>query len=619
MLVTRSNFDQVVQRFSIAGEYGLDTETTGLRWKDRLFSVILTDEEDSFYFNFNSKPDHTGKSPDPELVLPRSFLPRMRPIFANKGSVFFASDVKYDMNMLAHEDLWVEGGVHCLQVVERLIKNNYPDESFYGLGKVAERRGLKKSEAVEEYIMAHKLYEKKAIPGKKKLWLDKHFDWVPFDVMAPYAVQDGKLHRVIGREQAARVELIDAMGDPAPSLRSLLETERRLIPVCLEMERTGILIDEDYTRKALAYEQDQAEEAKADFELATGLVFDNKKKTLIEAFTAAGEHIPTTDKGNPCLNEEALERMTTPVAQIVQRIREHEKNASTYYSSYLYYMCEDGRIRANMRQGGTTTGRFSYWDPNLQNVPKEDDEADLGKPFIVRSCFVPTPGMCFVPIDYQQQEFRLMLDYAGQADLIRDILAGYDPHTATAELTGLSRRNAKILNFGIPYGMGLELLAKRLGVGVGEAAEMRSVWFGRLPKVARFLKEAGRKAGRRGYVWNHFGRRLHCDDPRFGYKLANHIIQSTGADIIKRAMPGVHEHFRNKKCRSRMLIQVHDEILYEFHPEEFEEISKVKAIMTSVYEPRNGMPMDCSVEHSWKSWGAPDKAKGMPSGRKEAV
>jgi len=247
-----------------------------------------------------------------------------------------------------------------------------------------------------------------------------------------------------------------------------------------------------------------------------------------------------------------------------------------------------------MRQGGTATGRFSYADPNLQNLTKNDPGE-----FKVRRCVIPDENYFFGSIDYDQMEFRLMLDYAGQLDLIKQIKEGYDPHTATSELVGIPRRAAKILNFGLLYGMGLDLLAKSLGVTREEAREFKSQYFGRLGRVKKFIRTATYRAESRGFVHDWLGRRFYTSDKRFVYKAANSIIQGGCSSIVKKAMNELDTFLEDKK--SHMLIQIHDEILFNVHNDEKEILPELSKIMAEVY-PFTHMPMSCSISTSKKNF-----------------
>ena len=399
-------------------------------------------------------------------------------------------------------------------------------------------------------------------------------------------------------------------------ISNVANTEVNLTKVCFKMERTGIRIDRDYTERALAYERTEIERGVRDFKGLTGIDFSDGRTCLRAAFDALGERYPTTELGNPSFTESVLESMETPVASLVNRIRHHQKRASTYYSSFLYF-AQDDIIHPNMRQAGTTTGRFSYSDPNLQNVPKEDRPSDRTAPFSVRKCFIPTnrdaPLVC---IDFMQQEFRLMLDYAGEKSLITAINDGADVHQATADLIGIHRSHAKTINFGLLYGMGIGKMAKSLKISEKEAQGYRDKYFSKLPMVKKFLKNVAFVARQRGFVRNWAGRRCYLPARELDYVMPNHIIQGGCADILKSAMVEIDNYFDRKCMRTRLNLQVHDELVFNWDPQEYEEIHEVKKIMEAVYKPRNGMKMEVSVDHSFVSWGYFDKVKGVPGGGK---
>ena len=274
----------------------------------------------------------------------------------------------------------------------------------------------------------------------------------------------------------------------------------------------------------------------------------------------------------------------------------------TYYSSFLHLLGGDGRLRATINQAGTESGRFSYMNPNLQNIPKQDED---GLEFYVRKCFIPAPGFTLYSIDYQQQEFRLMLDYAGDKKLIHAINNGADVHQATADLIGISRNQAKTINFGLLYGMGVEKLAKALGLTEKEARDIKLDYFGKLPLVERFIRSVTKTGEARGFIYNWMGRRCYIEKKEWAYILPNHLIQGSGADVIKDAMNSI-DHFL-KPYESRMVLQVHDELVFEIKKGEEEIVEPIKKIMEDVYQPRNGMKLTCSTEFSTVSWGHPDK------------
>jgi DNA polymerase-1 len=609
MIVRRKDFESIVSRLSQAGMYGLDTETTGLRRKDRLFSIILADEQDGYYFNFNDRPDHRGFKPAEEWILPRSFLPHLQRIFSNHESTFGIHNAKFDMGMLAKEGLEIHGSVHCTEALARVIKNNH---MRYSLADCAARIGLAKDAAVEEYIRKNKLTSKRPIPGKdrpEELW---HFELVPFEIMAKYGINDAILHRKLMLHQVEQFADMDAKAPVnAPSIMPLVRNEQALTRVCFEMEQRGIRINRSYAQGALSYTQQVATSAMKSFEELTGHPYDNSATTFVAAFKKIGIELPKTPTGKPCTKAEVLEGLDNPVSRKIVEIRTQQKLVSTYYSNFLYFADEMDILRANMRQGGTETGRFSYSDPNLQNVPKEDEPEDLEKPYLVRSCFIPREGHCFVMIDYEQQEYKLMAGYAGEQELVEAILSGKDVHQATADLMGVTRKAAKAINFGLLYGQGAALLAKSLGVTIEEAYRLKRLYFSKLPKIQRFIRSVQDTVQARGYIWNWLGRRCHLADSQYAYIIPNHLIQGGGADVVKRAMVELSVFLADKD--TKMLVQVHDEILFEVPTHELHLVPELKRIMENVYPKRNGLGLTCSVEHSWKSWGSRDKVKGFPN------
>jgi len=199
MIVSNENFAEVVEKLSQPGQYGLDTETFGVDFDDRLFSIIISDNTDSFYFNFLEKPDHLGRTPPPEFCLPReSSLLALGGALSRVDSLWFIHNAKFDLQKLRLEGIEINGRVHCTMATERLIYNHYLDHS---LDACARRRGLEKDKTVEEYIKKFNLYEVKN--GEKK----PRFDLVPFFIMSTYGQQDGRLAYQIGIDQRRELDL----------------------------------------------------------------------------------------------------------------------------------------------------------------------------------------------------------------------------------------------------------------------------------------------------------------------------------------------------------------------------------------------------------------------------
>ncbi len=620
MIVERSNFMLCLDQVGIAHVCGLDTETTGLQWwKDELFSVIVRTEREVFYFNFNWQPDHLGNFPEEKYLLPRAWIPKLGEVLSRPSVTLYGSNAKFDMHMLANEGVWLDDSeVVDFQSRERILRNSlFPFEKMSNLANLSKHYGAgEKSEAVEEYISKHKLYTDEEIPGKKKAHRNKRYNKVPLGIVAPYGCTDGDLHYKVGTAQAKELcELNDIYsGGAGKGFGTLLDVdtnERRLLSTCFRMEREGIKVNVNYTKKALAFEESEVRGLKTQFQQLTGLIYTDSEKCFVPAFERLGLSYPRTAKGNPSFNADVLETVANPVANLISGIRGKEKQIGTYYSSFLHFKDDKDVLHADIKQWGTETGRMSYANPNLQNVPKQEDEEDRNLPYHVRGCFVPDTDFCFVSIDYSQQEFRMILDYAGETELIEKINAGYDPHQAVSDETGLSRREAKVFNFGIAYGMGPGALGTMLGVPTEEAADKLNLYFRRMRNVRRLIWKVGDTARVRGYVRNWLGRVLKVNDPQYNYVLFNHLIQGGCGDVCKIAMNLCDDRLR--KTRSKLLVQVHDELLFKVHKSELEIVPELKQIMDTVYKPRNGMLMPTSVDHSWKSWSYWDKTKGLPS------
>jgi len=559
----------------------------------------------AYYFNFQS---YEGLG-DVWVLGKREALNLLRPFFSNQHNVLFLHNAKFDMHMLAQEGIELAGTIYDTEVNGRLLYNR---RMTYSLGDLAKEIGLEKSGEVDEYIAKHKLYSWMSSPGKAKRSKQPHFDRVPFSIISRYGEQDALVTLKLGVHQLAQLG-VEAQRVPNGGLKSLVETESRLVKVCHKMERTGIKIDRAFCTEALAYEQKRAKEAAAEFSDLAGAEFKDSNKELAKAFSKAGEDYPRTAKGNPSFTDDVLEGFTTPLAQLLRTYRDATKRANTYFANFIYFADEHDRIHPNMRQAGTDTGRFSYAEPNLQNCSKDD-----GSKYPVRGAFIPSPGYFFAMIDYDQQEFRLLLDYAGEMSVIDKILSqGLDVHQATADQMTVTRTEAKTLNFGLLYGMGSEKLSAALGITVSEASELKEKYFEALPMVKKFIRSVTSKADSRGWIFNWAGRVYHfplLNNPRtgrldrFAYKAPNHLIQGGCGDIMRRAMLRCDELLLEKY--SRMLLTIHDELLFEIRDDEEGIIPSLVTALEESY-PSRLLKLTASASIGRKSW-----AEKEPLGKK---
>lgn len=573
---------------------GLDTETYGVEFWDRMFALQIATEKAVWYFNFH---DYLDGTPVSNRALT---LQALCPAFKRVDALWFIHNAKFDLRRLALEGTKISGGVHCTQMQERFVYNQHMSYSFDACLK---RRDMAKDDAVSNYINEHKLWT--TVNGDKK----KHYDKVPFPIMFEYGCSDAERVRTLGLDQRKELEA-----------HAFYHNDLELEKVAYEMEEIGITCRTDYAQEGLDYERDQQAATEQRLSELAGESFKSGPKWLRRIFDMHGVPYSTNPKtGNPKFDKSELDKIEHPIAGLIRQYRKHEQYAGTYYDVYA----KNEIVHANIKLFGTDTGRFSYAEPNLQNVPKEE-ELNENIPFQVRGCFTPrSPDHCFVMIDFNQQEFRLMLDYAGEHELIRRINDhGEDVHQATADLVGVSRKAAKTINFGLLYGMGVDKLAAALKISRNEAKNLKMQYFEKLPNVEQLIQSIIKKAERQKYIQTWVGRKLYVPQPwfdkdkgalvRFEYVMPNHLIQGGCGDIARMAMVPIHEQLRLNTTRSAMLLQVHDELLFEIHRDELAIIPSIIKIMENTYRPINGMKLTCGVEHSWVSWGKRDVVAGLP-------
>lgn len=609
MIVTRKNLPSVLKELrdysQLARYFACDTETTGL-WPhkgDRLFSIIMAFDRHAFYFNYLKYPDLHD-----DFILPRESIQELAPIFVDSSVTCYMHNAKFDLAMLACEGISVSNTVHDTEVMARIIYNAHFD---YGLDDCAKRDlNIRKDPAVADYIKKHKLYTEISLPHKDKPIVLKHFDKVPFGLIAPYGEQDGMVTCQLGQWQKTQLKEMSASATQGVEpISTVVDNEIRLTPVLLKMEKSGILTDQTYCQQGFEYEVTEFQRAAREFHELTGFPLVNSPKGLKEPMLKMGVPCGKTAKGGDSFSKKSLEAVNHPVVDKLMEYRDHHKRATTYYQNFTFFADSQGVIHPNIRQSGTRTGRMSYSEPNLQNLTKEDEAKHEGKPFQIRKCFIPRKDHALVMIDYDQMEYKLFLDYAGQMDLIELVDKGHDLHQATGDLVGIERYPAKRINFGLLYGMGVDKLAGELKITYDAAYQLRAKYFAKLPQVALLIQKIMNTAKQRGWVHNWMGRKYYFPRGMGVHAAPNYIIQGGCADIMKLAMNRIDDYLLPYK--TRMLEQVHDELLFEVPLNEFDIIPEIKKIMENAYAYKH-LKLTCSVSHSFKSWG--EKSEGMPGG-----
>lgn len=373
------------------------------------------------------------------------------------------------------------------------------------------------------------------------------------------------------------------------------EIEMPLVPILAEMEMTGVRIDTEslketsriFNERMAEYERKIYEEAGESFNISSprqvGDILFGKMKIV--------DKPKKTKTGQYVTSEEVLVQLKNkaPIVENILNYRGLKKLLGTYVDALpkLINPCT-GRIHTSFNQAITATGRLSSSDPNLQNIPIRDDD---GKE--IRKCFIPEPGCLFFSADYSQIELRIMAHLSGDDNMVEAFRAGHDIHAATAAkiwhvpvdaVTAEQRKQAKQANFGIIYGITTYGLAQRMNIDNREARQLIDDYFATFPKVQAYMEQAKETCRAKGYAETLFHRRRYLPDILSanatvrGFAERNAInapIQGSEADIIKVAMIRIHDRFRREGIRSKMILQVHDELNFSVYPEEKEQVERI--------------------------------------------
>ncbi|MEO5624759.1 MAG: DNA polymerase I [Dokdonella sp.] len=570
LVTTQAQLDAWLAKLQTADLIAFDTETTSLdSMRAEIVGISFAVEPKSAAY-IPLGHDYPGA---PAQLARDAVLAALKPILEDEQRAKLAQHAKYDINVLSNYGIHVRGVVHDT-MLESYVLNSTARHDMDTLAK----RHL----GVETIH-----YEDVAGKGAKQI----SFSQVDLDTACRYAAEDADitlcLHHVLWPK-------LQAM----PSLKPVYEgIEVPLVPVLARMEQCGVLID------TVALKQQSHELGRRMHELTerafviAGRNFSLDSPKQLQAILFDEFNLPImvkTPGGQASTNEEALEAIADKheLPRVILDYRGLAKLRSTYTEKLAHNVNpRTGRVHTSYGQAIAATGRLSSSDPNLQNIPIRTADGRR-----IRQAFVAPDGWKVVAADYSQIELRIMAHLSGDVGLLAAFHGGQDVHRATAaEVFGVppedvdanQRRAAKAINFGLMYGMSAFGLARQLGVSRGEAQDYMGRYFSRYPGVQTFMEETREKARRDGYVETLFGRRLHLDyiqsrnaAQRAGAERAaiNAPMQGTAADIIKRAMLGVDAWLLDKADFARMLMQVHDELVFEVRAD------SVDAIVTGVRE-----------------------------------
>ncbi|ATL94230.1 DNA polymerase I [Aeromonas sp. CU5] len=568
-ILDEAEFDDWLAQLKAAPLFAFDTETTSLDYMEaRIVGVSFAVEPGkAAYVPFGH--DYLGA---PVQLTEAVVLGKLKPLLEDPTRLKVGQNLKYDRNVLLNHDIDLQGIAY-----DTMLES-------YVLNSTASRHDM--DSLAKRYLGVETTsFEDIAGKGVKQLT----FNQIELEQAAPYAAEDADITLRLHQTLWSQLEAVPGLA------KVFSEIELPLLPVLARMELLGTTID-----PKLLHQQSQeielrlAELERQAHELA-GQEFNlSSPKQLGEIlFTKLGlPIIKKTPKGAPSTAEEVLAELaeTYELPRLLMEHRGLAKLKSTYTDKLpLMIKPQTGRVHTSYHQAVAATGRLSSSDPNLQNIPVRNEQGRR-----IRQAFIPSSGYKLVAADYSQIELRIMAHLSGDKGLLTAFAEGKDIHKATAaEVFGVAldsvttdmRRSAKAINFGLIYGMSAFGLAKQLGIGRAEAQKYMDLYFERYPGVLEYMERTRQQAEAQGYVETLFGRRLYLPDIksrnaglRKGAERSaiNAPMQGTAADIIKRAMINVDSWIRGIEDESiRMLMQVHDELVFEIRAEKLEEYTAI--------------------------------------------
>jgi DNA polymerase I len=581
LLENNSDIEDFVKKVNKLDEFCFDSETTSIDPLDAEL-VALT-------FSWGKGTGYLIHFPESQKET-KTILEIVRPLFENPAIRKIGQNMKYDIQVLANYGIEVKGPLFDTMIAHYLLEPdmrhnmNLLSESYLGYSPVH----------IESLI------------GEKGN-NQKNMRAVPVDKLMDYAVEDADV-----------TYQLKTVFEPKIISGGLDELSRNiempLISVLATMERSGVKLDLEDLKAITKNLREDIISLEKDIYTLAGTEFNiSSPKQLGDILfirLKLDEKARVTKTKQFITNEEILQRLTNkhPIISKVLEYRGLKKLLSTYVEALpLLVDKKSGRIHTSYNQAVAATGRLSSNNPNLQNIPVRDARGRE-----IRKAFVPEKGHVFLSADYSQIELRLMAHLSKDASMISDFLSGNDIHAATAskifgvgieEVTREMRSRAKTANFGIIYGISSFGLSERLTIGRKEAKDLIDGYFNSYPGVKSYMDESIRKARDLGYVTTMFGRKRYLPDIHSRNQVVrgnaernaiNAPIQGSAADIIKIAMIRIFERMKTEEFSSKMILQVHDELIFETLNSELE---KLKDLV--VFEMSNAVKLDIPLKVDW--------------------
>ena len=559
-LLTAAQLEQWIERIERATLVSVDTETTGLDpMQARIVGISLSVE-----------PGHAAYLPlahrypgVPEQLDRDSALQRLKPWLENAARAKLGQNIKYDMHVFANHGVRLAGVEHDTLLESYVLESHRPHD----MDSLAARHLGLKTITYDE------------VTGKGAARIG--FDDVELSRATDYAAEDAdvtlRLHAALMPQIQAEVKLHNIYRD----------IEMPVVEVLFAMERTGVLLDCARLEEQSAALGGRMAELERQAHAAAGKSFNLNSPKQITEILFEQLKLPIRKKtptGAPSTDEDVLQSLALdyPLPKLLLDYRMVSKLKSTYTDKLARMVHpQTGRVHTNYGQAIAVTGRLASNDPNLQNIPVRTVEGRR-----IREAFIAPPGWTMVSADYSQIELRIMAHLSQDASLLKAFEHGMDVHRHTASevfgapaeaVTSEQRRYAKVINFGLIYGMSAFGLAQQLGIERSAAQNYMERYFARYPGVADYMARTREQARAQGYVETVFGRRLWLPEIRSsnparrnGAERAaiNAPMQGTAADLIKLAMIAVHRWIADARLHARLIMQVHDELVLEVPDDE---------------------------------------------------
>ncbi len=593
-ILSLNQLDAWISSLMQAELVSFDTETTSL---DPMQARLVG-------MSFAITPYHAAylplghRGPDAPVQLPLDVvLARLRPWLEDADRAKVGQNLKYDMHVLANHGIRLAGVVHDTMLQAYILESHLPRN----MDSLAQRH---LGEATISY---------ESVTGKGVSQIG--FDQVELKLAAQYAAEDADITLRLHQNLYPRVHSVSKLD------YVYRQIEMPLLPILWQIERNGVLLDSglldqqshELGQAMLAMEQQAYELAGQPFNLNSpkqiqGILFDQLKLPVIKK----------TPGGVPSTDENVLSQLAAdyPLPKILLEYRSLAKLKSTYTDKLPRMVnTATGRVHTSYSQAVAVTGRLSSVEPNLQNIPVKTAEGRR-----VREAFIAAPGCVLVSADYSQIELRIMAHLSGDASLVKAFMEGADIHSATAaEIFGVTlaevsyeqRRVAKTINFGLIYGMSAFGLASQLGVERAAAQSYIDRYFARYPGVAVYMQRTRATAHEFGYVETVFGRRLWLPEIRSSNKhrrdgaeraAINAPMQGTAADLIKLAMIAVAGWLVREQMQTRIIMQVHDELVLEVPQAELSSVqANLSDLMCHVVQLIVPLEVGMGVGKNWEA------------------